>query len=124
ETNNLLNYLDLTGVSPLQAQVSSLTLTGGVGIPGLNGTSTQLQVPSKTSFDPRLGIAYMLNDKTVIHSGFGIFHHPAAAWQQFPNADGGIRTSTSVDSQANGVTPLSGFQLSNPFPVGLTPPDG
>jgi hypothetical protein len=124
ETNNLLNYLDLTGVSPLQAQVPSLTLTGGVGIPGLNGTSTQLQVPSKTSFDPRLGIAYMLNDKTMIHSGFGIFHHPAAAWQQFPNADGGIRTSSSVDTEADKETPLPGFQLGNPFPSGLPIPDG
>ncbi len=122
EKNNLLNYLDTTSVSPLQ--IPSLTLTGGVGIPGLGGSSRQMQNPQKTNLDPRVGVAYNLNDKTVIHAGFGIFHHPAAAWQQFPNADGGIRTTTSVDSQANGVTPLSGFQLSNPFPVGLTPPDG
>jgi Carboxypeptidase regulatory-like domain len=124
ETNNLLNYLDLTGVSPLQAQVPSFTLTGGVGIPGLYGTSRQLQVPSKMSFDPRLGIAYMFNDKTIIHSGFAIFHHPAAAWQQFPNADGGIRTSSSVDTEPDKETPLPGFQLSNPFPGGLPMPDG
>jgi hypothetical protein len=122
EKNNLFNYLDTTSVSPLQ--IPSLALTGGVGIPGLNGTSRQLQNPQKTNLDPRVGVAYNLNDKTVIHAGFGIVHHPAAAWQQYPNADGGIRTTTSVDSQANGVTPFSGFQLSNPFPVGLTPPDG
>jgi hypothetical protein len=66
----------------------------------------------------------MLNDKTMIHSGFGIFHHPAAAWQQFPNADGGIRTSSSVDTEADKETPLPGFQLSNPFPSGLPMPDG
>ena len=124
ENNNLLNYLNTTAVSPLQPQVPSLKLTAGVGIPGLGGTSRQLQNPVKTNLDPRVGIAYNLNDKTVIHAGFGLFHHPAAAWQQFPNADGGIRTTTSVDSQANGVTPLAGFQLSNPFPVGLTPPAG
>ena len=122
EKNNLLNYLDTTGASPLH--VPSLTLRGGVGIPGLNGTSRQLQNPQKTNLDPRIGVAYNYNDKTVIHAGFGIFHHPAAAWQQFPNADGGIRTTTSFDSQPDGVTPLPGFQLSNPFPVGLTPPDG
>jgi hypothetical protein len=124
EKGNLLNYLNTTAVSPLQPQVPSLKLTAGVGIPGLGGTSRQLQNPVKTNLDPRVGIAYNLNDKTVIHAGFGLFHHPAAAWQQFPNADGGIRTTTSVDSQANGVTPLAGFQLSNPFPVGLTPPAG
>jgi Carboxypeptidase regulatory-like domain len=124
ETNNLLNYLDTTAVSPLQSQVPSLKLTGGIGIPGLYGTSRQLQVPNKQNFDPRLGVSYMLNDKTVIHGGFGIFRHPAAAWQQFPNADGGIRTSSSVDTQPDKETPLSGFQLSNPFPSGLPQPAG
>jgi hypothetical protein len=122
EKNNLLNYLNTTAMSPLQ--VPSLTLRAGVGIPGLDDTSRQLQNPQKTNLDPRVGVAYNFNDKTVIHAGFGIFHHPAAAWQQFPNADGGIRTTSSVDSQPNGVSPLAGFQLSNPFPVGLTPPDG
>jgi hypothetical protein len=124
EKANLLNYLNTTAVSPLQAQVPSLTLTGGVGIPGLYGTSRELQNPGKLDFDPRLGVSYMLNEKTIIHSGFGIFRHPAAAWQQFPNADGGIRTTTSVDAEPNGVTPLPGYQLSNPFPTGLTPPAG
>jgi hypothetical protein len=124
EANNLLNYLNTTAVSPLQSQVPSLTLTGGIGIPGLYGTSRQLQVPNKTNFDPRIGVSYMLNEKTIIHSGFGIFRHPAAAWQQFPNADGGIRTSTSVDTKADKETPLPGFQLSNPFPSGLPTPAG
>lgn len=124
EANNLLNYLNTTAVSPLQPQVPSLTLTGGIGIPGLYGTSRELQIPNKTNFDPRIGVSYMLNEKTIIHSGFGIFRHPAAAWQQFPNADGGIRTSTSVDTMADKETPLPGFQLSNPFPSGLPAPAG
>jgi Carboxypeptidase regulatory-like domain len=124
EENNLLNYMNLTAVSPLQAQVPSLTLTGGVGIPGLGGTSRQLQNPRKLDFDPRLGIAFKLNDKTIIHAGAGIFHHPAAAWQQYPSAAGGIRTTTSVDAEANGVTPLPGYQLASPFPNGLPTPQG
>jgi hypothetical protein len=124
EQNNLLNYMNLTAVNPLQSQVPSLTLTGGVGIPGLGGTSRQLQNPRKLDFDPRLGIAYKLNDKTVIHAGAGIFHHPAAAWQQYPSAAGAIRTATSVDAQANGVTPLSGYMLASPFPTGLPAPQG
>ena len=124
EENNLLNYMNLTAVSPLQAQVPSLTLTGGVGIPGLGGTSRQLQNPRKLNFDPRLGVAYNLNNKTVFHAGAGIFHHPAAAWQQYPSAAGAIRTSTSVDAQADGVTPLSGYQLASPFPSGLPAPQG
>jgi hypothetical protein len=124
EQNNLLNYINLTAVSPLQAQVPSLNLTGGVGIPGLGGTSRQLQNPAKLDFDPRVGIAYRLNEKTVIHAGAGIFHHPAAAWQQYPSAAGAIRTSTSVDAQANGVSPIAGYQLGSPFPTGLPTPQG
>ena len=124
EKNNLLNYINLTSVSPLQAQIPSLTLTGGVGIPGLGGTSRQLQNPRKLDFDPRIGIAYKLDGKTVIHAGAGIFHHPAAAWQQFPSAAGAIRTTTSVDAEANGVTPIAGYQLSSPFPNGLPAPQG
>ncbi len=125
EKNNLLNYIDTEAPSPIAAQVPSIpNLTGGVGIPGLNGTSREVQVPGKRHFDPRLGLAYRLDDKTIIRTGFGIFHHPAAAWQQYPNADGGIRVSTSVDAQSNGVVPLSGYQLSNPFPSGLPTPYG
>ena len=124
EKNNLLNYMNLTAVSPLQSQVRSLTLTGGVGIPGLGGTSRQLQNPRKLDFDPRVGFAFRINEKTILHAGAGIFHHPAAAWQQYPSAAGAIRTSTSVDAQANGVTPLAGYELSNPFPSGLPEPQG
>ena len=124
EENNLLNYINLGSVNPLQTQVPSLTLTGGVGIPGLGGTSRQLQNPRKLNFEPRAGIAYRMNDQTIIHLGAGIFHHPAAAWQQFPSAAGAIRTTTSVDAQADGVTPLTGYSLASPFPTGLPTPQG
>ena len=124
EKQNLLNYIDTTAPSPIASQVPSLSLTGGVGIPGLYGTSRQLQVPEKRHFDPRLGLSYGLNDKTFFRAGVGIFHHPAAAWQQYPNADGGIRVSTSIDAESNGVVPLPGYDLSNPFPSGLPTPYG
>jgi hypothetical protein len=123
ERQNQLNYLNLQSPSPLAGQVPQFpNLIGGVGIPGLNGTSDQLQIPRGVHFDPRLGVAYQLDPKTVIHSGFGIFHHPPAAWQQFPNALGTTRASTSIDDLSNGVTPL--FNLSNPFPSGVPLPAG
>ena len=131
ENENLLNYIDTTSASPLNGKVQSLpnepalpTLVGGVGIPGLNGTSRQLQIPEALHFEPRLGAAFQLNDKTILHAGLGIFYHPAAAWQQYPNADGAIRTSTSIDAQPNGVQPLAGYDLANPFPSGLPAPYG
>ncbi len=122
EDKNQLNYIDLSSPSPIAAQVPSLHLTGGVGVPGLNGTSDSLQKSRGLAYDPRVGLAYALNSKTVIRAGFGIFHHPPAAWQQFPNALQTTKVSTSIAAQANGVTPL--FNLSNPFPSGLPTPGG
>jgi hypothetical protein len=122
ENHNQLNYIDLSSPSPIAAQIPSLHLTGGVGVPGLSGASDKLQLSSGPTFDPRAGLAYALNSKTVIHTGFGIFHHPPAAWQQFPNALQTTKISTSIAAQANGVTPL--FNLSNPFPSGLPTPGG
>ena len=101
ENQNQLNYIDLKSPSPLAGQVPQFpNLVGGVGIPGLNGTSDQLQIPRGVHPDPRLGVAYALDSKTVIHAGFGIFHHPPAAWQQFPNALGTTRASTSISAQS------------------------
>jgi hypothetical protein len=123
ENQNQLNYIDLKSTSPIASAVPQFpNLSGGVGIPGLNGASDMLQKPRGFHPDPRLGIAYQANSRTVIHSGFGIFHHPLAAWEQFPNALGTTRASTSISAQSNGVTPL--FNLSNPFPQGLPQPYG
>jgi hypothetical protein len=131
EKNNLLNYIDTTSTSPINGQVVSIAgepvlpaLVGGIGIPGLNGTSRQLQQAESLHFEPRIGLTYQLNDKTMVHTGFGIFYHPAAAWQQYPNADGAIRSSTSIDAQSNGLQTLPGYQLSSPFPSGLPAPYG
>ena len=131
ENENLLNYIDTTSTSPINGKVTALagdpalpTLVGGVGIPGLNGTSRELQLPEKLHFSPRLGLAYQLNRKTIVHTGLGIFFHPAAAWQQFPNADGAIRSSTSIDAQSVSAYPLAGYNLASPFPSGLPTPYG
>jgi hypothetical protein len=123
EDQNQLNYLDLKSPSPIASQVPQFpNLVGGVGIPGLNGTSRRLQNSRGMHFDPRLGVSYQLTARTVIHTGFGIFHHPQAAWEQYPNALGTTRESTSIDAQSNGVMPL--FNLSNPFPQGVPTPYG
>ena len=43
---------------------------------GICPAGAALEFPNYTNFDPRLGIAYGLNDKTVIRTGFGIYHGP------------------------------------------------
>ena len=125
---NELTYVDTKDPSAIASQipsnpyVSGTNLVGGVGVVGLNGTSRGLQIPGKLHFEPRLGAAYALDDKTVIHAGAGIFYHATANWQGFPAAYGYTRTSTSIDAQSNGYQPL--LNLSNPFPSGLPTPYG
>jgi hypothetical protein len=123
ENQDQLNYIDLSSASPLAGRVAGFpNLVGGVGIPGLNGTSRNLQNTRGAHLDPRIGVAYQLSPKAVIHTGFGIFHHPQAAWEQFPNALGTTRTSNAIVAQADNVTPL--FNLGNPFPQGIPQPWG
>ncbi len=121
---NALNYLDTTSPSPLAAPSGIPNLVGGVGIPGVNGTSRSLQDPGLLHFEPRLGVAYALDSNTVIHAGFGIFRHPQAQWGTNPNAYGYTRASTSVNVNPDGITPVAGFSVGNPFPLGLRAPYG
>jgi hypothetical protein len=125
---NELSYLDTTDPSAIASQIpsnpyiSGSSLVGGVGIVGLNGQGRTLQVPGKLHFEPRAGVSYALDDKTVIHAGAGIFYHATATWGTNPASYGFTRKSTSIDAAANGFSPL--YNLSNPFPSGLPAPYG
>ena len=126
ESKNQLNYIDLASTNPLQGplcqgQVFPLC-AAALASRATMEPARMLQIPTGWHPDPRVGVSYQFDSKTVIHTGFGIFHHPPAAWQQFPNALGTTRASTSIDDLSNGVTPL--FNLSNPFPSGVPLPAG
>lgn len=108
-------YLDLSASSPLQSRVPSLqNLRGGVGFVNQNGVGRATQDTDWLNFDPRLGIAYKLNEKTVIRGGMGLFTHPA--YNSIDAANGASATTASFPTQADGVTPL--FNLAQPFPTG------
>jgi hypothetical protein len=68
---------------------------------------------------PRLGIAYRLNDKTVIRTGGGVFFSPATiAFPQGPYGNPSDYFSNPVVGTVDSyVTPL--VTLSNPFPNGI-----
>ena len=121
EANNEYVFLDLASPSPLRQQVLEFpNLQGGVGFVGVNGAGRRTQLTDTNNFDPRIGVAWQLGTRTVIRSGFGIFHHPLV-----PNTDlaqGFNRTTASLISGPDGVTPL--FNLNNPFPDGILQPTG
>jgi hypothetical protein len=122
EDKNQYSFLDLTSPSPLNSKVTSLgTLTGGPGFVGVNGVGRRLQTSQTKDFDPRLGIAYRMDQKTVFRGGFGIFHHPPFD-SLSTTSSGFAAVTTSRPALADGVTPQ--FNLSNPFPQGLIQPTG
>lgn len=108
-------------------------LGASIGLPlnGLVASVDSAQYPSSTIhpikwdlFDPRIGFAYRLNDKTVIRSGYGISFLPNdivfgdAPWSTPSN----IGTTIMTTSLNGGLTPYA--VLSNPFPAGLAEPAG
>jgi hypothetical protein len=119
EARNQYVFLDLESASPLQ--VPGLPpLRGGVGFVGLQGRGRRTQLADKTNWDPRVGLAWELNPKTVLRSGFGVF--TSSLVPNTDNALGFSQRTTSLVAQPDGVTPL--FNLSNPLPGGFLQPTG
>ncbi len=75
-------------------------------------------------FAPRLGLAYRVNDKTVVRAGAGIYYLPSTL--QFSEAPWGMSLNQFgnpwLGTLDNSVTP--NFPISNPFPNGFTQAPG
>ena len=50
--------------------------SGDILIAGRGGNSRSLMVSRKNDFAPRIGFSYLLNPKTVIRGGYGLFYSP------------------------------------------------
>jgi hypothetical protein len=81
--------------------------TAGVG-PGLVNSD-------RNNFAPRLGVAWRLNDRTVIRGGYGMFY-PTASAQGIRDALASSPFNHPLTKRTTGAAPLGGF------PGGLTPP--
>jgi len=119
EANNQYVYLDLTSPSPLQ--VPGYSLRGGLGFVGIDGKGRRVQTPDRNNWEPRIGLAYRMQDKTVIRAGLGFFHHPYISTSTDTSL-GFQRTTNNIVTEADSVTPL--FNLANPFPQGILAPTG
>jgi hypothetical protein len=114
ERNNELNWLDPKAASPLQAPAGYPALTGAVEF-----ASSQHKSNYDTNFknfQPRVGLAYSLDDKTVVRAGYGIyFDTPAAsANADVINVQGYDQKTNWQSSDYDGATPWG--MLRNPFP--------
>ncbi len=122
ERYNRQNWLDPNAPSPIKAP----------GFPDLRGGDMFTDEHIRTTqdadyrnFQPRIGIAYRLGDKTVLRSGYGIYFVPSRANANANSVDikGFAQETTWVTTyQSDGATPWGRF--SDPFPTGIKLPPG
>ncbi len=99
-------------------------LTGGLLFAGVGGSDEGAFDPDRDNFQPRIGVAYQWNEKTVLRGGYGLFY--------FPSAEYGGATGFSIITPFSGTLTGGGANqfipradaLNNPFPAGLTQPTG
>ena len=139
ERFNRLTNLDLQTAFPVSSLNVAFPANTGLGsrtIPlrgavinlGRNGNGERRQSRADlNNFAPRLGLAFKLNDKTVVRAGGGIFFSPMTG--------GGVSTASYavigdlaetsyVATLDGGITPNPGTGLSNPFSTGVVQPVG
>jgi hypothetical protein len=106
--------------SPLSDQ-AGMDLKGGWLFPNKGLPGRGVRSPEYRKIGPRVGIAYQLRPGTIIRTGYGIFYAMASyGANHYGTAPFGA--STPWLASLDGVTP-NDF-LSNPFPNGVTLPEG
>ena len=117
ERNNELSWLDPNVAYPSTVPGYPI-LHGGLMFAG-PGERSALN-PDYKEFSPRIGLAYTLNDKTVIRTGYGIYYGMSRAQANAfaitpndPGFDGSTNWATTYN--ANALTPCCLAQ--QPLPV-------
>jgi len=119
------NWLDSFNPAEVNSAVQGVSVNGGpvlgafdlVDTPNHPGRGMRSQ--SHNLFLPRLGVAYRVNDKTVVRAGAGLFVIPAdLQFSEGPYAAAISNvTNNEVTTNNNNETPLN--TLANPFPTGF-----
>ncbi len=123
ERHNKMNWVDPNVASTLQAPAGYSAFKGGDEFASSSQPSDYNA--DYKNFGPRVGLAYSLNDKTVLRTGYGIYYAPSpvAADADVADVQGFSQTTTWQNTyQGDGATPWG--RLSNPFPNGILYPTG
>ena len=141
ETGNTERFNRLQNLDPrAQFPVNQIT----VAFPDVTGLGTQTiplrgvvtpvgrgGVDHRENYDrdynnigPRIGLAFKLNEKTVIRAGGSIFYAPlgGGGFNIVTAAVADLAETPFIASLNNGISPTPGTNLSNPFPSGIVPP--
>lgn len=127
EKNNLNSIFLPNAASPLGAITNpatgqSQTIVGNLALVDSSAyASRRMENLHWDLFDPRLGLAYRLDDKSVLRVGYGISHLPSSMSQDGPDMSPINASSTSLSNVVGGATETT---ASNPFPTGVILPPG
>jgi hypothetical protein len=114
---NMVSPLNVTIPADPVAGTPARQVMGGLVYAGVGGANDYVGNPPTIKASPRAGIAYSLNDKTVVRGGYGIFWAP---WSSGVQSTIGYSQTTSL--QQDTTRPIT--SIDNPFPTGLTPITG
>jgi hypothetical protein len=125
ENNQLIVGFDRNVTSPLNVTIPAdpvagtpaRQVRGALMFAGANGNNEYAGKPPAVKVSPRVGLAYTLNDKTVVRAGYGLFWAP---WQSGLRSAPGYSQTTTL--QQDTLLPIT--SIDNPFPNGLQPVSG
>ncbi len=123
ERYNRLSYFDSSAPSYINQYLpaGSAPVMGDVFLVP-QGTRSNIAL-AKTDLSPRIGLAYGLNPKTILRSGYGIFWIPTdVSFALNPINDMVNAPGTTYTGTVDGTHPYNSLSL--PFPNGISPPPG
>lgn len=117
EKDGRLAWFEPDAPNPQGPIVGLPNLKGLIGWLG-GGIANQLET-DHNNFAPRFGFAYLVNQKTVVRGGYGVYYEPRIIRGFGGGAGGAIEASRNTDvvGTVDGVTPAT--SISNPFPTGF-----
>src|SRR5262249_7475864 len=124
-----MSFIDTGDVSPLDAKINRSLMPPGMRTTIRGGLEFANQGPLKDTQDtmtidwnniaPRVGLAYQLNNNTVIRSGFGVLYKTQIG-EAVPPPNTSFSITNPMLTSVDGAHPTN--YLSNPFPDGLLQP--
>ena len=129
--NRTIRGFDFDAAQPIEAQaraiyannptpevpVEQFFVRGGLTFAGVNGEPNTLWNSPTKQFMPRVGIALKIDDKTVVHTGFGIFYGFLGQRRGDVIQTGFSQNTNFIPTTDNGLTWTA--TLANPFPNGI-----